>query len=207
MFDFGLAKELRPEDVKEGGRYELTGNTGSRRYMAPEVAKECHYDKSVDVYSFGILLWELCSSDKPFYGYSSNKHMQKVVLGGERPKMDGPHSSEWPTNLKWLMSRCWSAFPAARPSFTDIKGVLQDILHEKDTVPPNLVMLEEAEHSEEPVEEKEGGGGLFGGLFRAPRLRGKSEGKHEPGSGPVFSNISPLESKSRSKSWGFAHKR
>jgi serine/threonine protein kinase len=208
-FDFGLAKELRPEDVKEDGRYELTGNTGSRRYMAPEVAKECHYDKSVDVYSFGILLWELCSTEKPFFGYSSNKHMQKVVLGGERPKMDGQHTSEWPTNLKWLLSRCWSAFPAARPSFTDIKDVLRDILHEKDAIPPNLAILEEAEHSEEPIEEfiKEGSG-LFGGLFRSPRLRGKSEGKHESDSGPSFSNISPVDTKSgRSKSWGFVHRR
>ena len=39
LFDFGLAKELKPEDEKPDGRYELTGNTGSRRYMAPEVAK------------------------------------------------------------------------------------------------------------------------------------------------------------------------
>ena len=36
LFDFGLAKELKPGEGNTDGRYELTGNTGSRRYMAPE---------------------------------------------------------------------------------------------------------------------------------------------------------------------------
>ena len=36
LFDFGLAKELKPGQANADGRYELTGNTGSRRYMAPE---------------------------------------------------------------------------------------------------------------------------------------------------------------------------
>ena len=36
LFDFGLAKELKPGEGNADGRYELTGNTGSRRYMAPE---------------------------------------------------------------------------------------------------------------------------------------------------------------------------
>ena len=76
--------------------------------MAPEIAKDCPYDKSVDVYSFGILLWEMCAAEKPFYGYSSGKHMQLVVIGGERPKMDSQHTSNWPMNLQWLMKRCWS---------------------------------------------------------------------------------------------------
>ena len=38
IFDFGLAKELHPDDKMENGLYNLTGDTGSPRYMAPEVA-------------------------------------------------------------------------------------------------------------------------------------------------------------------------
>ena len=38
LFDFGLSRELRDIDKTEGGMYKLTGCTGSRRYMAPEVA-------------------------------------------------------------------------------------------------------------------------------------------------------------------------
>lgn len=129
LFDFGLAKELRPEKRTEEGKYNLTGNTGSRRYMAPEVAKSIPYDQSVDVFSFGILLWELCAMEKPFHGYSAEKHMQQVVLEGERPKLDMSHTSGWPVNLQWLLKRCWSSDATARPTFTVIKDTLRGLIH------------------------------------------------------------------------------
>jgi serine/threonine protein kinase len=140
LFDFGLAKELKPslKSTTSAGStsttcqcddsYTLTGNTGSRRYMAPEVALEKPYGKSVDVYSFGILTWELLCAEKPFYGYSSNQHMEKVVLGGERPKMDSQHTSGWPVELVSLVLQCWSACPNSRPTFTEIIKVLHGIL-------------------------------------------------------------------------------
>lgn len=40
VFDFGLAKELHPEDKLANDTYKMTGNTGSIRYMAPEVANK-----------------------------------------------------------------------------------------------------------------------------------------------------------------------
>lgn len=131
LFDFGLAKELRLSKALDNGTYKLTGNTGSRRYMAPEVAKSMPYDKSVDVYSFGILLWELCAMEKPFYGYSANKHMAQVVLDGERPKLDSAHTSWWPVKLHWVLRKCWSEDPSQRPSFEVIQETLQDLIHDK----------------------------------------------------------------------------
>lgn len=128
LFDFGLAKELKLAKKREDGRYMLTGNSGSKRYMAPEVAKRCPYEKSVDVYSFGILLWELCSAEKPFLNYDSGMHMEFVVIGGERPKMDADHVKYWPSDLQLLMKQCWSPSPFERPSFESIKQTLSDIL-------------------------------------------------------------------------------
>jgi serine/threonine protein kinase len=133
LFDFGLAKELKKKDERLDGLYELTGNTGSRRYMAPEVGLDECYDKSVDVYSFGILLWEMCSAETPFHGYNSAKHMELVVMGGERPSMDASHTAAWPMNLQWLMNRCWSATPADRPTFTAIKRILLEVLECKES--------------------------------------------------------------------------
>jgi len=129
LFDFGLAKELKPGEGNPDGRYQLTGNTGSRRYMAPEVAKEMPYNKSVDSYSFGIMLHEILSVEKPFQGYSNGKHMSLVVIGGERPSMDSRHTSFWPMNLQWLMKRCWSPVPTNRPDFDSIVQTLQDVIN------------------------------------------------------------------------------
>lgn len=126
LFDFGLAKELRTKHLN--GTYKLTGNTGSRRYMAPEVAKEQQYDQSVDVFSFGIMLHELTSLEKPFQGYSANKHMLQVVMGGERPRLDTASTSWFPMELQWLLKKCWSKDPLERPTFEAAQKCLQDII-------------------------------------------------------------------------------
>jgi serine/threonine protein kinase len=94
------------------------------------VAKDEHYDKSVDVYSFGIVLWEICSLEKPFKGYCSKKHMSNVIVGGERPKMDHSHTSTWPVRLQCLMKSCWTSNPPERPSFESIKNILEVVMLE-----------------------------------------------------------------------------
>ena len=174
MFDFGLAKELKPDLKTKSGAYLLTGNTGSRRYMAPEVARDLPYDQSVDVYSFGILLWELCSAEKPFFGYSSGKHMQQVVNGGERPKMDTSHTAHWPMNLQWLMTRCWSTTAAARPKFNVVVEILEDILESKEELPEHV--RRETIDENVPVTPPPTGG--FGKMFsRKAKRRAVTTGK------------------------------
>jgi serine/threonine protein kinase len=198
IFDFGLAKELKPELCNQDGRYRLTGNTGSRRYMAPEVAKDCPYDMTVDSYSFGILLWELCSAEKPFYGYSSGKHMQQVVLGGERPKMDSQHTVYWPENLQWIMTRCWSPFPSLRPSFSTISEILMDVLAKKESLPHRLLMhtINEEKH---PLEGPVGG---FVSLFS------RKANRRSTTAGTIDDKSQDSEASAyRRKSWGFGMRR
>ena len=87
IFDFGLAKELDPKKRKvEGGLFNLTGLTGSRRYMAPEVILCKPYNLKADVYSFAIVCWELTSLKVAFDGYDVEKH-SRAVISGERPKL------------------------------------------------------------------------------------------------------------------------
>ena len=59
LFDFGLAKELDPLQKTADGMYEMSGGTGSRRFMAPEVALGHPYNLSADIYSFSILIIRL----------------------------------------------------------------------------------------------------------------------------------------------------
>lgn len=131
LFDFGLAKEVKPNRRYADGTYRLTGNTGSRRYMAPEVALARPYNLSVDAYSFGILLWEMLALEKPFTGYSEAKHMTRVVEGGQRPYIDeGGAHSYWPEVVHHIIEACWEADWRERPTFVHIIDVLKTCVDE-----------------------------------------------------------------------------
>lgn len=122
LFDFGLAKELDPS-LKSGCTelYELSGNTGSLRYMAPEVARSEPYNLTADVYSFGLLLWQICSMDLPYDGMNRQDHSELVVHGNERPQLD----SSWSTPIRILMKRAWEPDPLVRPSMDSIYKILR----------------------------------------------------------------------------------
>jgi serine/threonine protein kinase len=122
LFDFGLAKELDPS-LKSGisELYELSGNTGSLRYMAPEVARSEPYNLTADVYSFGLLLWQVCSLELPYDGMNRQDHAELVVHGNERPVLD----SSWSTPLRILMKRSWEQDPLVRPSMDSIYKILR----------------------------------------------------------------------------------
>lgn len=122
IFDFGLAKELDPS-LRHGCTefYELSGNTGSLRYMAPEVARSEPYNLTADVYSFGLLLWQVCSMDLPYDGMNRQDHSELVVYGNERPPLD----SSWSTPLRILMKRAWEPDPSIRPSMDSIYKILK----------------------------------------------------------------------------------
>ena len=57
------------------------------RYMAPEVALNQPYTEKVDVYSFGILLWQIARDKVPFQGFDKYSFYRDVVSEGERPKL------------------------------------------------------------------------------------------------------------------------
>jgi len=81
LFDFGLAKLWQTScDEPADAPRQLTGQTGSARYMAPEVARSRPYGTSAEVYSFGILLWQLASHERPFAGMDMQRHARQVGL-------------------------------------------------------------------------------------------------------------------------------
>ncbi|KAJ1434057.1 kinase-like domain-containing protein [Ochromonadaceae sp. CCMP2298] len=92
----------------------MTGYTGSLRYMAPEVALREPYTEKVDVYSYGIMLWQMARDRLPFTGLGKTGFMQEVVRGGIRPKLD----KNWPPGFTNLLTSCWQRDPENRPSFS-----------------------------------------------------------------------------------------
>ena len=68
LFDFGLAKlwRISADDLDGNETRKLTGNTGSLRYMAPEVALAKPYSHKAEVFAFATVLWEMASHERPF---------------------------------------------------------------------------------------------------------------------------------------------
>lgn len=124
LFDFGLAKRITTADKLDDDLYNLTGNTGSLRYMAPEVALNKPYSLSVDAYSFGVLFWQLCALTVPYSGYSCKMHAELVVGKGYRPKPD----KSWPESWTSLMRSCWAEDHSNRPTFSEIFRVMNEEL-------------------------------------------------------------------------------
>jgi len=112
LYDFGIAKELKKEDlVKAPDDYNCTGYTGTRLYMAPEVCLAKPYGLKSDIYSFGVLLWELCLLKKPFK-FSRERHLNWVVQRGFRPRCPA-----WiPEIVRTMIKECWHDDASERPS-------------------------------------------------------------------------------------------
>ncbi|XP_010943229.1 serine/threonine/tyrosine-protein kinase HT1 [Elaeis guineensis] len=97
------------------------GNMGTYRWMAPEMVKEKPYTRKVDVYSFGIVLWELTTALVPFQGMTP---VQAAYAASEK-NMRPPLSTTCSPVLNNLIKRCWSVNPAKRPDFSYIVSVLE----------------------------------------------------------------------------------
>ncbi|KAF5444587.1 hypothetical protein F2P56_033711 [Juglans regia] len=116
--DFGVARFQT-----QGGT--MTAETGTYRWMAPEVINHQPYNQKADVFSFAIVLWELVTAKVP---YDSMTPLQAAlgVRQGLRP--DLPKNAH--PNLLELMQRCWEAVPDNRPSFSEITAELENLLQE-----------------------------------------------------------------------------
>lgn len=124
LFDFGLATRL-DEDKRVGRHvYKLTENTGTQKYMSPEVFRGKPYGTPADVYSFAIMLWEMLSLQCAFKGENRYTHASKVYgYRNVRPKL----SPYWPQDVKQLIKDCWNVDAISRPSFHEIQQRLNQI--------------------------------------------------------------------------------
>lgn len=119
--DFGLARVVSDASPESDDVYEMSGETGSLRYMAPEVADCRPYNHKADVYSFGTILWEIVAYKKPYDGMNREQFYEEVVHGGMRP----PLSKKWPRELSQLISECWDVNYNIRPTFQEISERLE----------------------------------------------------------------------------------
>ncbi|KAL2470118.1 Integrin-linked protein kinase family [Abeliophyllum distichum] len=90
----------------------------SSLYVAPEIYKDEIFDKSVDVHSFGIMLYEMIEGAPPFSSKSPEEAVKLMCLEGGRPAFKS--KSKYPSDLKELIEQCWHPDCAMRPTFSDI---------------------------------------------------------------------------------------
>ena len=124
IFDFGLAKEFKKKDRGADGTFHLTAETGSPRYMAPEVFLGKPYNETCDVYSFSILLWQILKAEVPFDEYTESMIINDVCKGGVRPKLD----PSWSQNAQHCLIAGWASEISRRARMEQISDKLREII-------------------------------------------------------------------------------
>ncbi|GMI96043.1 INTEGRIN-LINKED KINASE1 [Hibiscus trionum] len=91
----------------------------SNIYMAPEVYKNLIVDRSVDAYSFGVMLYEMIEGSTPFHSMPAAEAVKLMCLEGKRPSFKTRLRS-YPPDLRELIEECWNPEPLVRPIFSEI---------------------------------------------------------------------------------------
>ncbi|KAG1662428.1 hypothetical protein FOA52_004009 [Chlamydomonas sp. UWO 241] len=147
--DFGVARIMEPTG-------NMTAETGTYRWMAPEVIEHKPYDEKADVFSFAVVVWELLTCRIPYSDMTPLQAAVGVVQKGLRPEI--PLGT--PPALGMLMETCWGLDPSRRPSFRELT--------------PRLTQMLEAQRDEDRRKAQAGpGGSKSGANGLLSKLRGK----------------------------------
>ncbi|XP_051796077.1 insulin-like growth factor 1b receptor isoform X2 [Acanthochromis polyacanthus] len=118
--DFGMTRDIYETDYyRKGGKGLLPV-----RWMSPESLKDGVFTTNSDVWSFGVVLWEIATlAEQPYQGLSNEQVLRFVMEGGllEKPQ-------NCPDMLFELMRMCWQYNPKMRPSFVEIISSVKDEL-------------------------------------------------------------------------------
>ena len=118
LCDFGMSRSLDHTTAQ-------SAVTGTYRWIAPEIVRDpdARINKKCDVYSYGMVLYELVTLKLPFHDAPTDQMAMVDAVTGKRPSL--PESdSECAPFLRCLITACWDADPKARPSFEEINIAL-----------------------------------------------------------------------------------
>eukprot|EP00028_Trichosphaerium_sp_Am-I-7-wt_P004574 CAMPEP_0168515384 /NCGR_PEP_ID=MMETSP0405-20121227/4720_1 /TAXON_ID=498012 /ORGANISM="Trichosphaerium sp, Strain Am-I-7 wt" /LENGTH=295 /DNA_ID=CAMNT_0008534785 /DNA_START=970 /DNA_END=1857 /DNA_ORIENTATION=- len=110
--DFGLAVAIEKNS-------RIKSQVGTLAYCAPEIFGKHGYNSKVDVYSFGIVVWEMHTRKRP---WESTEDIKESILGGV--KLEMPKCSFF---WQFLMQRCWQYDPIDRPTFKKVRRAVENM--------------------------------------------------------------------------------
>jgi len=121
--DFGFSRVLMQQD-----QAWMTRCVGTWRWMAPEVFSRNDYDEKIDVFSFGIVMFEVLTGEIPYadtwpLNAGVNPRIGLHIVNGFRPNVRLVQSGH-PTRAVQLMQECWASSPQERPDFATVSQQL-----------------------------------------------------------------------------------
>uniref|UniRef100_A0A2K6CYT8 Macrophage-stimulating protein receptor n=1 Tax=Macaca nemestrina TaxID=9545 RepID=A0A2K6CYT8_MACNE len=120
--DFGLARDILDKEY-----YSVRQHRHARlpvKWMALESLQTYRFTTKSDVWSFGVLLWELLTRGAPPYPHIDPFDLTHFLAQGRRL----PQPEYCPNSLYQVMQQCWEADPAARPTFGVLVGEVEQIV-------------------------------------------------------------------------------
>ncbi|XP_051781618.1 ephrin type-A receptor 7 isoform X2 [Erpetoichthys calabaricus] len=125
--DFGLSRVIEddPEAV-----YTTSGGKIPVRWTAPEAIQYRKFTSASDVWSYGIVMWEVMSYGERPYWDMSNQDVIKAIEEGYRL----PSPMDCPSGLHQLMLDCWQKERGERPKFDQIVGILDKMIRNPNTL-------------------------------------------------------------------------
>ncbi|KAL7525842.1 hypothetical protein ACHAWF_001529 [Thalassiosira exigua] len=152
LFDFGLARSVGDNrkksgdensgsddadinndgksrlDKDENATFDMSGGTGTPRFMAPEVYLDLPYGAKVDVFSLSVVMYQVLSLLQPYANVPPSTFEARVIKGGLRPPLD----ASWPSELRVMLANMWSSNSADRPASKDVVVTMERILRGSD---------------------------------------------------------------------------
>uniref|UniRef100_A0A8C4U0A4 receptor protein-tyrosine kinase n=1 Tax=Falco tinnunculus TaxID=100819 RepID=A0A8C4U0A4_FALTI len=125
--DFGLSRVL--EDDPEA-TYTTSGGKIPIRWTAPEAISYRKFTSASDVWSYGIVMWEVMSYGERPYWELSNHEVMKAINEGFRL----PAPLDCPSAIYQLMMQCWQQERSRRPRFADIVSILDKLIRAPDSL-------------------------------------------------------------------------
>ncbi|XP_038069308.1 plexin-A4-like [Patiria miniata] len=119
--DFGLSRDMHESD------YYTSGDAQAKlpiKWMAPESMERRVYNARTDVWSYGVLLWEIFSKGAKPYPGIPNQDVYDFLKRGQR--MDAPKNC--PPKIYGIMVRCWQDNPKSRCTFVQVANELEELL-------------------------------------------------------------------------------